>query len=125
MSDLTNKLSIEDLFSIHHERLQLKWIAGKRGAKNTIVRENIITEKTSAVKKKATASKKNKQDENIPLDLSLIGHLNLIHPQQIQIIGSMEIKYLEELNGKNSTNDLVDSGVLTQLETGEIYLTIT
>ena len=97
MSDVTNKLSIEDLFSIQHERLQLKWIAGKRGAKNTIVRENIITAKTSNAKKKEATSKKKKENENIPSDLSLIGHLNLIHPQQIQIIGSMEIKYLEEL----------------------------
>ena len=97
MSDITNKLSIEDLFSIQHERLQLKWIAGKRGAKNTIVRENIITAKTSNAKKKEATSKKKKENENIPSDLSLIGHLNLIHPQQIQIIGSMEIKYLEGL----------------------------
>ena len=97
MSVVTNKLSIEDLFSIQHERLQLKWIAGKRGAKNTIVRENIITAKTSNAKKKEATSKKKKENENIPSDLSLIGHLNLIHPQQIQIIGSMEIKYLEGL----------------------------
>ena len=75
----------------------LKWIAGKRGAKNTIVRENIITAKTSNAKKKRATSKKKKENENIPSDLSLIGHLNLIHPQQIQIIGSMEIKYLEEI----------------------------
>ena len=97
MSDVTNKLSIEDLFSIQHERLQLEWIAGKCGAENTIVRENIITAKTSNAKKKGATSKKKKENENIPSDLSLIGHLNLIHPQQIQIIGSMEIKYLEEL----------------------------
>ena len=30
MSDVTNKLSIEDLFSIQHEKLQLEWIAGNR-----------------------------------------------------------------------------------------------
>ena len=97
MSDVANKLSIEDLFSIQHEKLQLEWIAGNRGAKNTIVRENIITAKTSNTKKREPTSKKKKENENIPSDLSLIGHLNLIHPQQIQIIGSMEIKYLEEL----------------------------
>ena len=97
MSDVTNKLSIEDLFSIQHEKLQLEWIAGNRGAKNTIVRENIITAKTSNTKKREPTSKKKKENENIPSGLSLIGHLNLIHPQQIQIIGSMEIKYLEEL----------------------------
>ena len=97
MSDVTNKLSVEDLFSIQHERLQLEWIAGKCGAENTIVRENIITAKTSNAKKKGATSKKKKENKNIPSNLSLIGHLNLIHPQQIQIIGSMEIKYLEEL----------------------------
>ena len=61
MSDVTNKLSIEDLFSIQHERLQLEWIAGKRGAKNTIVRENIITAITSNAKKKEGYIKEEKR----------------------------------------------------------------
>ena len=61
MSYVTNKLSIEDLFSIQHERLQLAWIAGKCGAENTIVRENIITAKTSNAKKKGRYIKEEKR----------------------------------------------------------------
>lgn len=79
MTGLTNLLSIEDLYNIHRDKLKLEWIAGQQGAKHAIIRdeEQSTSESSSS--------------------LSLIGHLNLIHPHQIQIIGKMEIKYLEGL----------------------------
>ena len=97
MSEIINKLSIEDLFSIQKERLILEWIAGRKGGGKTIVRENttIPSTKPDDSKKKERKGKKGIKEQ--PQDFSLIGHLNLIHPQQIQIIGSMEIKYLEGL----------------------------
>jgi HPr kinase/phosphorylase len=99
MSEITNKLTVGELFDIQYERLQLEWVAGKQGAKHTIVRGNVTSTitKTGEVKKRKNTSQKKKEAENLPLDFSLIGHLNLIHPQQIQIIGNMEIKYLEGL----------------------------
>jgi HPr kinase/phosphorylase len=79
MTGLTNQLSIEDLYNIHRDKLKLEWIAGLQGANHSIIRdEDQSTAETSS-------------------NLSLVGHLNLIHPHQIQIIGQMEIKYLEGL----------------------------
>ena len=39
MSEINNKLAIEELFNIQHERLSLKWIAGKEGGCKTLIRE--------------------------------------------------------------------------------------
>ena len=79
MAGLTNQLSVEELFNIHRDNLALEWIAGQEGGKLVIVRDE---EQTSA----ETSS-----------NFSLIGHLNLIHPHQIQVIGKVEIAYLEGL----------------------------
>lgn len=79
MAGLTNHLSIEDLYNIHRDNLELEWIAGQEGGKlaNILDEEQMTSESSS--------------------NLSLVGHLNLIHPHQIQVIGKMEIKYLEGL----------------------------
>lgn len=90
MAGLTNQLSIEDLYNTHHEKLDLKWVAGQQGAKHAIIRN----EESTAVKK---TSRKKTNDTDAASSLSLVGYLNLIHPHQIQIIGNMEIKYLEGL----------------------------
>lgn len=96
MPGLTNELSIEDLYTIHHEKLELEWVAGQQGAKHAIIRDEQLrpTKKSS---KKKTSKKSHAPEEEAPRSLSLVGHLNLIHPHQIQIIGNMEIKYLEGL----------------------------
>ena len=102
MTGITNQLSIEDLYDIHKEKLKLEWVAGQQGAKHTITREE--EQLTPAVKKtkkkgsKKITSKSPTEKTVEPIkSLSLIGHLNLIHPHQIQVIGSMELKYLEGL----------------------------
>ena len=98
MSEINNKLAIEELFNIQHERLSLKWIAGKEGGCKTLIREVSASINVPTNTDNKQNSNENKQEiENSPLDASLIGHLNLIHPQQIQIIGGMEIKYLDGL----------------------------
>lgn len=96
MAGLTNQLSIEDLYNIHHEKLQLEWVAGQQGAKHAIVRdeEPPPIKKTS---KKKSRNKKQAASTDLASNLSLIGNLNLIHPHQIQIIGNVEVKYLEGL----------------------------
>jgi len=38
--------------------------------------------------------------------ISLIGHLNIIHPNKIQVLGKTELEYLEK-QGKNSRHDAV------------------
>lgn len=79
MAGLTNQLSVEDLYSIHHDKLRLEWLAGQEGAKHALIRDE---EQSSS---------------ELSSSFSLIGHLNLIHPHQVQVIGKTEIKYLEGL----------------------------
>ncbi|MBL1142262.1 MAG: HPr(Ser) kinase/phosphatase [Proteobacteria bacterium] len=79
MTGLTNQLSIEDLYNIHHDKLKLKWTAGQQGGKQASVCDE----------EQATPESPNNH--------SLVGHLNLIHPHQIQVIGKTEMKYLEGL----------------------------
>jgi HPr kinase/phosphorylase len=79
MTGLTNQLSIEDLYNIHRDNLELEWIAGQEGGKLATIRDEEQTTPESSG------------------SLSLVGHLNLIHPHQIQVIGNIEIKYLEGL----------------------------
>ncbi|MGB1799248.1 MAG: HPr(Ser) kinase/phosphatase [Gammaproteobacteria bacterium] len=79
MTGLSNQLSVEELFNIHRDKLGLEWIAGQAGKNRVIVRdEEQASSRTSG-------------------NPSLVGHLNLIHPHQIQIIGKVEISYLEGL----------------------------
>lgn len=79
MTGLTNQLSVEELFNIHRDNLDLEWVAGREGGKQLIVRDEELTSSEPSA------------------NFSLIGHLNLIHPHQIQVIGKVEIEYLEGL----------------------------
>ena len=97
MAGITNQLSIEDLFNIHREKLMLEWVAGQQGAKHAIVRGDEQTAETLKKTKKKTSKKKTDSSSDTIKSLSLIGHLNLIHPHQIQILGNVELKYLEGL----------------------------
>jgi len=79
MTGLSNQLSVEELYNIHHDNLKLEWIAGQEGAKHSFVRDEELSSSDSSS------------------SFSLVGHLNLIHPHQVQVIGKTEIKYLEGL----------------------------
>lgn len=79
MAGLTNQLSVEDLFNIHRDKLGLEWVAGQNGGELAIVRDEELTSSEPSS------------------NFSMVGHLNLIHPHQIQIIGKVEITYLEGL----------------------------
>ena len=78
------KVTADTIFEVHQDRLQLTWIAGHTG------RTRIVS----------------KDDDQEQSRQSLIGHLNAIHPNQIQVLGRWEQKYLESL-GKNSYHDVI------------------
>lgn len=75
-----NHITIENFFDQYREKLKLKWVEGKQGKDRIIVSDHRI-----AVHKK-----------NAILQ-SFVGHLNLIHPPQVQILGTIEIAYLNKL----------------------------
>lgn len=66
-------ISVRRLFSDNQHKLQLAWAAGNSGADNRIGVE---------------------ADKPV---LALVGHLNFIHPNQIQVVGVAEAEYLKRL----------------------------
>lgn len=80
---MAHQLTAGTLFETHKDKLLLDWIAGRNGA------QRLIT-----------------QDDKQTPNFSLIGHLNAIHPNQIQILGPWELEYLSHL-GKNTHHDVI------------------
>lgn len=69
------QISIARLFEDNHSRLQLAWCAGQEGASKKIDSE--FTKDSSK---------------------GLIGHLNFIHPNLIQVLGVSEIQHLDGMD---------------------------
>ncbi len=72
---MSQSLSARKFFDDVSERMQLRWLAGAKGEQRTIV----LGEK----------------EQRRP---SLIGYLNIIYPNRVQIIGVEELKYLDGLD---------------------------
>lgn len=66
-------ISVRRLYQDNQLKLQLSWAAGTAGADNRIGVE---------------------ADKPV---LALVGHLNFIHPNQVQVLGVAEVEYLEKL----------------------------
>lgn len=69
--------NVNTLFKRHHDQLSLQWITGQDGSHRPL-----------------------RITEAIP-GLSLIGYLNTIHPNKIQILGKLELEYLTSLDNKS------------------------
>lgn len=84
------QVNIQQLFEDKQERLSLTWVGGAKGADRVLESEVV------------NASNR-----------GLIGHMNVIHPNWVQVLSSTELDYLHAL----SPAEL--STTLTQLEQGE------
>ncbi len=71
----THQISVAELFHRVGERLHLTWIAGRGGGERSL---------TSDTVQKPT--------------LALVGHLNYVHPNRIQVMGCAEMDYLRGLS---------------------------
>jgi len=80
---MSDRVTTQTLFEFHRHKLSLKWIAGRSGKDRVLKRE-----------------------ETALAHASLVGHLNAIHPNQVQVLGQWEFKYLKGL-GKNSYHDVI------------------
>ncbi|HRE15144.1 MAG TPA: HPr kinase/phosphorylase, partial [Usitatibacteraceae bacterium] len=69
------RLSVQQLFEDRRERLGLAWAAGASGSQREITHEMLSRP-----------------------GLGLIGHLNLIHPLVVQVLGARELDYLKGLD---------------------------
>ena len=77
---MSSLLTIRDFIQSHGERLGLVWKAGQAGENRHFQSENIIT--------------------GVPI----AGYLNLVKPNQVQVLGPEEVSYLEQLK-TNSHKD--------------------
>ena len=85
------KVSIARLFEENREKLRLTWVAGRAGAARELKSE--LTKDSSQ---------------------GLIGHLNFIHPNLIQVVGASEANYLNGLDTE------ICRSVLAQVATREL-----
>ena len=92
---MSESLTVRSLVDAMDERLGLQWVAGRKGCERRLARHT--------------------QMEG---PVSLVGHLNLIHPNQVQVLGKDEVAYLSGLR-TNSQRD-----VLEQLTSGQSVLLI-
>jgi len=85
------QVSIARLFEDNREKLRLEWVAGRNGAEKELNSE--LTKDSSK---------------------GLIGHLNFIHPNLIQVVGASEAVYLRGLDAASCRS------VLAQVATKEL-----
>ena len=83
---MTKSLTVNQLFESHADKLALEWLAGQAGAWCDIQFSLDVV------------------DEYGDAEMPMVGHLNLIQPNRIQVLGKTELRYLESL-GKNSYHD--------------------
>ena len=95
MTENRNHISVEELFDIHSEKLGLDWVAGNQGKNRVIVPEEIPEDTGTKNLDETTENKSLKKVQ--PGRKSLVGYLNLIHPHQIQVLGEIELNYIEGL----------------------------
>lgn len=77
---MSNRVTTSDIFQAHQKQLGLSWVAGQQNDRQLTQVDTRLS------------------------DSSLIGHLNLVRPNYIQVLANTELTYLNGL-GKNSLQD--------------------
>jgi HPr kinase/phosphorylase len=67
-------LTVSRLFELHRERMRFSWIAGRAGEAREL-----------------------RADLSVDFPASLVGHLNLVRPSSVQVLGESECAYLRTL----------------------------
>ncbi len=79
----TRRLSARELFERQRERLGLRWLSGQAGGERAIEAEEHRTRRPS-----------------------LVGYLNVIHPNKLQILGREELHWLDSLGTRQRAETL-------------------
>ena len=80
-------ISVRKLYQDNQAKLSLAWSAGTAGADNRI-----------------------SVDADKPV-LALVGHLNFIHPNQVQVLGVAEVAYLDKMAAGEVKASLSNSSI--------------
>jgi HPr kinase/phosphorylase len=97
MPGIVQQISVAELYEAHAERLGLEWVAGREGGKRIIKPEFLQPARTEFADDLDIEGKRKTSHADTPSHKSVVGYLNLIHPPQIQILGRIELDYLEGL----------------------------
>lgn len=79
------QINVTELFKQTRRKLKLNWVAGLNGGSNTLTSE--------AVTKPS---------------LALIGHLNFVHPNRVQVLGCAEMDYLRSLQSADAAGAIAN-----------------
>ena len=74
---MTQRISAQELFDLHRERLGLRWVAGQSGAQRVLESVDTVARRPS-----------------------LAGYLNIIYPNKVQILGTEELHWLDGLDSR-------------------------
>ena len=85
------QITVQHLFEDTRQKLELAWIAGNTGGSKLLTSETV--QKPS---------------------LALIGHLNFVHPNRVQVLGAAEMDYLRSLSAE-SLQQAIDNLYSTEL----------
>ena len=77
------QINVAELFKQTRRKLKLNWVAGVNGGSKTLT--------------SVTVSKPS---------LALIGHLNFVHPNRVQVLGCAEMDYLRSLPAEEATQSI-------------------
>ncbi len=86
-------ITVSDLFKVHAGELKLAWGAGQTASKHIAPVALVNSGRGGEEYQKANTR-------------SLVGHLNLIHPNQIQVLGFTELRYLTGLRDTSRADAL-------------------
>ncbi len=79
MSAKVHDLTVDALYARHAEGLRLEWIAGRSGGSQAL-----------------------RTEESSSWPANMVGHMNLVRPHQVQVIGRSETEYLDSLSGADA-----------------------
>ena len=77
------QINVAELFKQTRRKLKLNWVAGANGGAKTL--SSVTVSKPS---------------------LALIGHLNFVHPNRVQVLGCAEMDYLRSLPAEEATQSI-------------------
>ena len=108
-------ITVNKLFESHAEELELCWLAGRAGGVRKLTLEDSDSDSSNEISGmvddlEATQTTNDTLVEYSP-NKSLIGHLSLIHPNKIQVLGKTEVQYLndfKEVSKEEAIRKLMD-----------------
>ncbi len=71
------QISVSEMYHVVRRKMRLSWVAGLDGGNNLLTSDTVTKP-----------------------SLALIGHLNFVHPNRVQVLGCAEMDYLRSLDAK-------------------------